>query len=542
MKSTGRPAAVVAGVLARCVRSRRPARLRSPRRGQHVLTAWPRSKQILAADPCNGGYVSGSSTPNVGRVRITRTARFTGFRPAAKRREQRCHTRFVRFAHPPVNRLPRWRTRATSTGKGTSVQDQPAPGCDRPRPRRPPTLSNRWSRATSAGAACFCSNGRHGRGRPGAHAAGAVFHRPAPPPADLTFSGHRTRRHRDDRGPSRLRSDVVISWGDPLFGAVGVFDVNNSAAAAQERRFGFNSDFVLPAAADWAATAYGRACSGSTTSTPTAMMMFPGYDADEPDAGAGRHRAGRARRQRRSRSRATATAAGRTTRARRYNRRITATTPMTITGPAAGDDWLKTTADPTGTDGARHAQQLRRRLDPLGHRPHRARRTSTSTSRTPTAVADAGREGGPRPLRHRPAAPASAAGRRTTTASTSPRSRTSRSASAGSSRSIRTTRPRTPMKRTALGRFKHEAAAGAVAPRRQARGLHRRRRALRLRLQVRHRRHGRPAQPRREHGPARRRARSTSPSSTTTAPAVAAAGLRAGPADGGTASPTRPTC
>ena len=43
---------------------------------------------------------------------------------------------------------------------------------------------------------------------------------------------------------------------------------------------------------------------------------------------------------------------GRSSRTRKYARRITADTPMDITGPAAGHERLKTTADPTGTQGA----------------------------------------------------------------------------------------------------------------------------------------------------------------------------------------------
>ena len=52
---------------------------------------------------------------------------------------------------------------------------------------------------------------------------------------------------------------------------------------------------------------------------------------------------------------------------RRLNRRITGMTEFLVDGPAAGSDLLKTVDDPTGTQGARHLQQLRGRHHPVGH-------------------------------------------------------------------------------------------------------------------------------------------------------------------------------
>ena len=53
-----------------------------------------------------------------------------------------------------------------------------------------------------------------------------------------------------------------------------------------------------------------------------------------------------------------------------FNRRITADTPMEITGPARGLDLLKTAADPRRDLVARHLEQLRQRQDALGHLSH----------------------------------------------------------------------------------------------------------------------------------------------------------------------------
>ena len=126
-----------------------------------------------------------------------------------------------------------------------------------------------------------------------------------------------------------------------------------------------------------------------------------------------------------------------------YNRRITATTPMQVTGPAAGIDLLQTSDDPTGTQvlgtlnncaggmtpwgtaltGEENFHQYFANLDCLA-----GRRSAPDRSTTATVLGEGASE--------RQWEEFYAALRLWR------RSRTSRSASAGSSKSIPTTRPR----------------------------------------------------------------------------------------------------
>ena len=142
-------------------------------------------------------------------------------------------------------------------------------------------------------------------------------------------------------------SQVLLSWGDPLFADVPDFDLETQTAALQERRFGFNSDFValmpLPLGSK---TAYEGLLWNNHEYTD-GLMMFPDYDAKNPtreqvDIELAAHGASivLVRRDAAGRWQADKTST--------YNRRITATTPIKISGPAAGDDLLKTSADPTG--------------------------------------------------------------------------------------------------------------------------------------------------------------------------------------------------
>nr|WP_202944384.1 PhoX family phosphatase [Parvularcula bermudensis] len=148
--------------------------------------------------------------------------------------------------------------------------------------------------------------------------------------------------------PSGYRADILLRWGDPLFPDAPAFDVMSQTAAAQERQFGYNNDFIgfypLPTTASGAAR--GLLCvNHEYTST---NLMFPGLtdreiSAAECDVEMAAQGGSIVEIVQQSDGTWQLDVSS------RYNRRITTrSTAMDITGPAAGSDRLKTSDDPTG--------------------------------------------------------------------------------------------------------------------------------------------------------------------------------------------------
>jgi secreted PhoX family phosphatase len=164
------------------------------------------------------------------------------------------------------------------------------------------------------------------------------------------------------------RVRAFLRWGDPLVAGLPEFDPTNQSAAEQAQRFGYNCDWIafmpLPPGSD--STDHGLLVVNHEYTNPE--LMFPGYQTANPDyqppaaddappdvpefltnptqeivdveleahglsvVEVRRNDAGE----------------WETVLDSRYNRRITGTTPMEITGPAAGADLMRTSEDDSG--------------------------------------------------------------------------------------------------------------------------------------------------------------------------------------------------
>lgn len=154
--------------------------------------------------------------------------------------------------------------------------------------------------------------------------------------------------------PDGYTTDLVLRWGDPLFEDSPVFDPFNQSEADQLKQFGYNNDYLgfvpLPASAD--GQQRGLLCvNHEYVSTP---LMQPDVAATYPES------------MTEARCLTELAAHGGSVVeliqtengwapviGSEYNRRITPhKTPMRMSGPAAGSDRLKTTADPEGLTAA----------------------------------------------------------------------------------------------------------------------------------------------------------------------------------------------
>ncbi|GLW12592.1 hypothetical protein Misp01_77200 [Microtetraspora sp. NBRC 13810] len=166
------------------------------------------------------------------------------------------------------------------------------------------------------------------------------------PKGSLSFAAVQPNTDDQITVPADYRNALVVAWGDPVLPGAPEFDFDNQTAEAQEKQFGYNCDFVtvFPMGSD-------RALMWVNHEYTDETLMFRGYT----DGTAATEEQIKIALAAHGGSVVEIERAGRTgqwklvTRgSRRYNRRITATTPMRFSGPAAGHDLLKTPADRTG--------------------------------------------------------------------------------------------------------------------------------------------------------------------------------------------------
>ena len=184
-----------------------------------------------------------------------------------------------------------------------------------------------------------------------AEAAHSTGNPPDAGPSTLQFPELRHQLNPRDAVAEGHRIQTLLRWGDPVLAGAPAFDPAAQTPEAQALQFGYNNDFLdfrpLPR--------------GSRSSThgllavnheyTTAAMMFPGL---------GTLRQARERVSDVQLRVEMAAHGGSVVEIRRegerwvpavdskYNRRITAHTPMRISGPAAGHARMRTSADPAG--------------------------------------------------------------------------------------------------------------------------------------------------------------------------------------------------
>ena len=171
-------------------------------------------------------------------------------------------------------------------------------------------------------------------------------------PSSLTFPELRHQLAQTDAVAEGYEKHILIRWGDPVLPGAPPFDPRQVTPAAQAMQFGYNNDFIAVLPPQRGVRIGERALLWANHEYTNTNLMFPGL-------GSGRE----------ARGRVTAEQAEAELMAHggsivelervegrwkpaghpRLNRRITGATPMTISGPAAGHPRMRTGEDAAGT-------------------------------------------------------------------------------------------------------------------------------------------------------------------------------------------------
>ncbi len=171
------------------------------------------------------------------------------------------------------------------------------------------------------------------------------------PEVGLTFSPIPLDQTDDITLPAGYAWNPIARWGDPLTPGAPEFDPNNLTPEAQAQQIGYNADYV--SWFDLPGIGQQRGIVTNNHEYTNGELMFPNYDEASEEAV--------------QQSLVEIEAHGvsvfeveairvnegffrwRMVRGSRYNRRITGSTPIDISGPLAGDPRLRTSYDPGGT-------------------------------------------------------------------------------------------------------------------------------------------------------------------------------------------------
>ncbi|UYN95228.1 MAG: PhoX family phosphatase [Enhydrobacter sp.] len=167
-------------------------------------------------------------------------------------------------------------------------------------------------------------------------------------PSSLTFNEIGHRLDEQQHVPDGYEAQIVVRWGDPVLPGAPEFDAMNQAASAQELQFGYNNDYLglYPLPADSGGN--DRFLLVVNHEYTSAALMFPGGRGGGANATRAQAEVEMAAHGGSVLEIALDNGRWKPVQGSKYARRLTAHTPMQISGPAAGHDKMRTSADPAG--------------------------------------------------------------------------------------------------------------------------------------------------------------------------------------------------